>query len=118
LGRRRRRIRAPLTRAGTEVVEFTGDPPYDFIVRKGSIQVRIQVKLQRLEKGVPKIASKKRYPSEGDLYLVEVQKTRGGIDPATNEDTRPYRFGEFDILAVGTGASSSSLSVVPEAGAA
>ena len=32
--------------------------------------------------------------------MVEVQKTRGGFDPQTNEDTRPYRFGEFDILAV------------------
>lgn len=34
------------------------------------------------------------------MYTVEVQKTRGGIDPTTKEDTRPYRFGEFDILAV------------------
>ena len=34
------------------------------------------------------------------MFVVEVQKTRGGIDLQTNEDTRPYRFGEFDILAV------------------
>lgn len=40
----------------------------------------------------------KLYPT--DMYTVEVQKTRGGVDPATKEDTRPYRFGEFDILAV------------------
>lgn len=35
-----------------------------------------------------------------DMYVVEVQKTRGGIDPTTGQDTRPYRFGDFDILAV------------------
>jgi hypothetical protein len=40
----------------------------------------------------------RHYPAE--MYVVEVQKTRGGIDLQTNEDTRPYRFGEFDILAV------------------
>ena len=62
--------------------------------------MRVQVKLQRMEKGVPKVASKRRYPSEDDMYVVEVQKTRGGIDLQTNEPTRPYRFGDFDILAV------------------
>jgi hypothetical protein len=40
----------------------------------------------------------RHYPK--DMYVVEVQKTRGGIDLQTNEETRPYRFGEFDILAV------------------
>ena len=40
----------------------------------------------------------RHYPSE--MYVVEVQKTRGGVDLQTNEDTRPYRFGEFDVLAV------------------
>ena len=42
--------------------------------------------------------ARRYYPKE--MYVVEVQKTRGGIDLQTNEDTRPYRFGEFDILAV------------------
>ena len=48
----------------------------------------------------PMMAAKanRHYPI--DMYVVEVQKTRGGFDPQTNEDTRPYRFGEFDILAV------------------
>lgn len=94
------KILAPLVKAGWEGVQFMDNRPYDFLIRKGGVEIRIQVKLQRLEKGVPKIASKKRYPNEKDLFIVEVQKTRGGIDPATNEDTRPYRFGEFDILAV------------------
>src|SRR5205085_4298362 len=32
-------------------------------------------------------------------YVVETQKSRKGVDVEGN-DTRPYRFGEFDILAV------------------
>ncbi len=34
------------------------------------------------------------------MYVVETQRTRGGKDARTGEDTRPYRYGEFDILAV------------------
>lgn len=34
------------------------------------------------------------------MYVVETQRTRGGKNPVTGEDTRPYRFGEFDLLAV------------------
>ena len=49
-------------------------------------------------------AANRHYPQ--DMYVVEVQKTRGGFDPQTNEDTRPYRFGEFDILAVITHPST------------
>ena len=35
----------------------------------------------------------------GELYVVETQKTRAGTDN-DGADTRPYRFGDFDILAV------------------
>jgi hypothetical protein len=34
------------------------------------------------------------------FYVVETQKSRKGIHRTTGETTRPYRFGEFDILAV------------------
>jgi len=37
--------------------------------------------------------------------VVETQKTRAGRD-AAGADTRPYRFGEFDILAVSIEAST------------
>jgi len=94
------RIVAPLVTVGWGVVHFVGDQPYDFLISNGGVNIRIQVKLQRLEKGIPKIASKRRYPGEKDFYIVEVQKTRTGKDATTQEDTRPYRFGEFDILAV------------------
>jgi hypothetical protein len=88
---------------GWPAVRFVGDRPYDFLLHSEAEPVRaarIQVKLQRMLKQEPMVAAKanRHYPK--DMYVVEVQKTRGGFDPQTNEDTRPYRFGEFDILAV------------------
>lgn len=88
---------------GWESVSFVDDRPYDFMIRSheaGNRELRIQLKLQRMKKQQPMYAQEanRHYPS--DMYVVEVQKTRGGIDLQTNEDTRPYRFGEFDILAV------------------
>jgi hypothetical protein len=91
------------------------DRPYDALLRKGQFSVRIQVKLQRLEKKIPKLYYPKHYEA-GSLYVVEVQKTRSGeqqtkqtisangdvtvTDVAVTEDTRPYRFTDFDVLAV------------------
>lgn len=37
---------------------------------------------------------------EAGSFRVELQKTRGGIDPKTGEKTRLYRPDEFDIVAV------------------
>lgn len=89
-----------------------GDWPFDALLEKNGVQARIQIKLQRLEAGVPKRFHPKYYDEE--LYVVEVQKTRTGkklrkkiasgdvieVADAEPEDTRPYRFGDFDILAV------------------
>lgn len=88
---------------GWEGVSFIDDRPYDFLIRSKDAkpkEVRIQVKLQRMRKQQPMLASEanRHYPK--DMFVVEVQKTRGGIDLQTGEATRPYRFGEFDILAV------------------
>jgi hypothetical protein len=88
---------------GWNAVRFVEDRPYDFLLHsEGEVarQARIQVKLQRMRKQQPMLASQANRHYPNDLYVVEVQKTRGGFDPQTNEDTRPYRFGEFDILAV------------------
>jgi hypothetical protein len=83
------------------------DRPYDFLLGREGRRATIQVKLQRTEQGQPKRYQPKRFAQE--LYVVEVQKTRSGKKRqrgggrgsiAGDESTRPYRFGDFDILAV------------------
>lgn len=87
-----------------------GDLPYDYLLRDEHGDVSVQVKLQRSKDFKPMFAKEayKRFSSE--LFVVETQKTRGGIDAATKEDTRPYKFGEFDILAVSMQPSTNSWS--------
>ncbi len=91
-----------LERGGWQAVKIVGDQAYDFLVRRGETQVRIQVKLQREERGEPKrYAARSRAAlncQPGTIYVVEVQKTRSG--ERAGEKTRPYRFGDFDVLAV------------------
>ncbi len=69
---------------------LTGELPYDALLSNGVSTVKVQVKMQRREKGVAWIRN-------GEA-VVEVQRTRGG--KRDGKDTRPYHFGEFDILAV------------------
>lgn len=89
----------------------SGDLPYDALLQREGTHARIQIKLQRLEAGVPKRFHPKFYNEQ--LFVVEVQKTRTGkkkrktasgviieVPDSEPEDTRPYRFGDFDILAV------------------
>lgn len=106
---------------GWETVSVSGDLSYDAHLLKGTLSARIQVKLQRLEKQEPKLYYPKFY-KEQSLYVVEVQKTRSGekttkeVLPGTDvklaatklitTKTRPYRFGDFDILAVNMHPSS------------
>lgn len=68
----------------------TGELPYDFLLTDGAHQVNIQVKMQRKQNQVPLVKKGK--------WMAETQRTRNGIKGG--EKTRPYRFGEFDILAV------------------
>ena len=97
-----------------KAVAFTGDQPFDFLLRAkagGGDDVRIQVKLQRMKAQRPMMASEANRHFPSDQFVVEVQKTRGGIDPQTGENTRPYRFGEFDILAVNMHPSAKNWNV-------
>lgn len=95
---------------GWTSLPLEGDFPYDFLLQDVVGEVRVQVKMQRLKDHRPMMASEgyRRLPS--DMYAVETQRTRGGRDPQTNEDTRPYRFGEFDILAVSMHPSTNDWS--------
>ena len=87
---------------GWKAATILGDQAYDFLLANDATEVRIQVKLQRRQLGVPKEYSARsrsllKCPT-GTMYVVEVQKTRSGEKNGLK--TRPYRFGEFDILAV------------------
>ena len=77
---------------GWKDVTPPGDAAYDFLIEDALGRISIQVKMQQKERGEPKVKKGK--------YVVETQRTRGGKDSVTGFATRPYRFGEFDILAV------------------
>jgi hypothetical protein len=96
--------------SGWASATITGDQAYDFLISKEGKNVRIQVKLQRKEKQLPKeYAARSRAALDcptGKIYVAEVQKTRGGEKAGVK--TRPYRFGEFDLLAVSMHPSTGS----------
>jgi hypothetical protein len=81
---------------GWEALPITGNVPFDFHLRDCQGEIRVQVKLQRSEKSLPTVRN--------GYFDVEMQKTRGGKNKG--EETRPYRFGEFDVLAVSLRPSS------------
>ena len=87
-----------------------GDFSYDFLLGDSTGDVRIQVKMQRLKDHRPMMANQGYKYLPTDMYVVETQRTRGGIDPQTKQQTRPYRFGEFDILAVSMHPSTNDWS--------
>lgn len=81
--------------AGWRSEDIEGNPPFDFRLSDGGGPVRVQVKLQRSENGIP--------VKKSGYYVVETQRTRGGErrgEQGIDERTRPYRYGEFDVLAV------------------
>jgi hypothetical protein len=75
-------------------ITTVGEHAYDFLLEEVAVakrKVNVQVKMQRKEKQVVKVLP-------GGEWVVEVQKTRNG--EKAGKATRPYSFGEFDILAV------------------
>ena len=49
------------------------------------------------------------FSSAADMWVIETQRTRGGKDSKGNA-TRPYKFREFDILAVNLHPSTNDWS--------
>jgi hypothetical protein len=84
----------------------SGDIPFDFLLNSEDKEVKVQVKMQRSKDQRPMMANEGYRFLSPDKYVVETQKTRGGINK-DNADTRPYRFGEFDILAVSMRTSTN-----------
>jgi hypothetical protein len=84
---------------GWQDVTAEGNFAYDYKLDDGRGPVTVQVKLQRSERGSPVVREGKRYGLAGEVFMTETQKTRTGTDGAANQ-TRAYRYGEFDVLAV------------------
>lgn len=87
-----------------------GDLPYDYLLSDAIGNISVQVKLQRSKQFKPMFANEAYRKFSSSLFVAETQKTRGGIDANTKEDTRPYRYGEFDILAVSMQPSTKNWS--------
>lgn len=90
---------AALEGRGWRDVTPEGNFAYDYSLDDGQGPITIQVKLQRSERGAPVVKDGKRYTFDGEVFMTETQKTRTGTDGAANQ-TRFYRYGEFDVLAV------------------
>lgn len=86
-----------------------GDHSFDFLLQRESEQVSIQLKMQRRKNHRPMTANQGYRALSPDYWVVETQRTRGGKGTA-GEDTRPYRFGEFQILAVALHPSTGNWS--------
>lgn len=96
---------------GWQDVTPSGVHAYDFAVQRGVERMTIQTKLQRKEAGKPfmyRVSGKRGVASA--LYVVETQKSRKGTNRTSGANTRPYRFGEFDILAVSMEPATSDWS--------
>jgi hypothetical protein len=86
-----------------------GDHAFDCVLQDDGGQVKVQVKMQRLRDHRPMRAKEGYRFLPDDMFVVETQRTRGGLD-AKGEKTRPYRFGEFDVLAVALHPSTNNWS--------
>jgi hypothetical protein len=89
----------PLKPHGWQDVTPVGNFAFDYKLDDGGGPITVQVKLQRSARGAPVVVDGARFGFEGDVFTTETQKTRTGTDGEENK-TRPYRYGEFDILAV------------------
>ena len=92
-------VAAALEPEGWRDVTAQGNFAYDYRMDDGDGPITVQVKLQRSERGAPAVRRGERYGFGEEVFLTETQKTRTGTDGEDNQ-TRPYRYGEFDILAV------------------
>jgi len=86
-----------------------GDHSYDFLLSDGNDEVSIQLKMQRRKDLRPMTANEGYRMLDPSYWVVETQRTRGGKSPS-GEDTRPYRFSDFDLLAVSMQPSTENWS--------
>lgn len=91
--------------AGWTDITPPGDLAFDFLLADtaATTAVSIQVKMQRRQNGA--VLTNR----QGTKWAAETQRTRNGTT-REGEATRPYRFGEFDILAVSLQPSTNDWS--------
>lgn len=94
-----------LVTRGWRDVTPEGNFSFDYRLENDLGAITIQVKLQRSERGHPVEKDGKRYGFDGQVFMTETQRTRTGQDGDAKQ-TRPYRYGEFDVLAVSMQPSS------------
>ncbi len=99
---------APMVK-GISVADAPPNTAYDFLLGDLTPKpaVRMQVKMQRRKSHRPWMANEvykntRQWPP--DFFVVEVQRTRAGSD-GKGGSTRPYKFGDFDLLGVSLGAA-------------
>jgi hypothetical protein len=88
-----------VTPHGWRDVTPVGNFAFDYKLADDVGPVTVQVKLQRSQRGSPVKRNGERFGFSSEVFMTETQKTRTGTDGEENQ-TRPYRYGEFDILAV------------------
>ena len=95
-----------LLASGWKDLSSAGEDRFDARIEDAIGAERIQIKLQRRKSGAPMMgnAAPKSAGFAEDVFVVETQKTRAGKKGGT--ETRPYRFGDFDILAVSLAPST------------
>lgn len=98
-------ILSDLASSGWRDVTPEGNHSYDYVVDDGRGPLSIQVKLQRSERGAPVQRRGAPYGFQGDVFIVETQRTRTGTSREAQR-TRPYRDDHFDVLAVSLQPSS------------
>lgn len=101
------RVAPMLAQGGWKDVTPEGNYSYDYVLKDTVGSVTVQVKLQRSVKGKPMLVDGAKYGLHEQVGQVETQRTRTGKDGDDNK-TRPYRYGEFDVLAVCMQPSSGS----------
>ena len=93
---------------GWQDLSSVGEARFDAEIQDSVGTERIQIKLQRRRGGLPMMGSHAPKSSgfANDLFVVETQKTRAG--KKGDKQTRPYRYGDFDILAVSLSPSTGN----------
>jgi len=89
-----RTVVVPERLAHWQSLPVQNDDAYDLLLDDGRGGVKVQVKNQRKEGGVPA-----NFRMQRDVFVVETQRTRNGVR-SDGEPSRPYRYGEFDVIAV------------------